>query len=103
MTQAVTRTPDAPWVCPKCGGHAYRHVGVSQAPALMYVQCATCGHTGGFEHPPRAAFSELANALQAALLLSIELEASAPEHLDAVAHLQSAIRRAVAAMRQLQS
>jgi hypothetical protein len=69
----------------------------------MYVQCATCGYTGGLDHQPRAVFSELANALQAALLLSVELEASAPEHFDTVAHLQSSIRRAVAAMRQLQS
>jgi hypothetical protein len=47
--------------------------------------------------------SELANALQAAILIGVELEAKAFDHFDDVGVLQDALRRAVTAVRKLQS
>jgi len=55
------------------------------------------------EHPDREVISELANALQAAILVGVELEAKAFDHFDDVGVLQDALRRAVTALRKLQS
>ena len=48
-----------------------------------------------------AAISDLANALQTAVLIAFELETVAFEHFNHVGELQAALRRAVDALRRL--
>ena len=50
----------------------------------------------------RAVISELANALQSAVLITAQLQTKASEHGNAVANLERTLRRATATMQQLQ-
>jgi hypothetical protein len=86
--------------CPRCTGVA-RVLGVS-ASLLVYRRCRSCGHVATSEHADREAISDVANALQVAVLLTFELEASAFEHLNQIGDLQVALRRATTALLRLQ-
>ena len=69
----------------------------------MYLKCHDCGHLSAAEHSDREAISELANALQSALLYSVELEtALAPVSGGReLGNLQQALQRALVAVRAL--
>lgn len=88
-------------VCVKCGCDGVSVAGVSHS-LLVYLRCDTCGYLATTEHSYREAVSDLANALQAAVLISVELEAKAFDHFDVVGSLQDALREAVTALRKLQ-
>jgi len=86
--------------CAKCSGDGLSVVGVSHA-VLVYLQCDACGHAATIEHPDCQVVSDLANALQAALFFSLELEAKAAGQFDDVVRLRFALERAVTALRKL--
>jgi hypothetical protein len=86
--------------CAKCNGEGLSVVGVSHA-LLVYLRCNACGHAATIEHPDSQVVSDLANALQAAVFFSVELEAKAVDQLDDVGRLRFALERAVTALRKL--
>jgi hypothetical protein len=64
--------------------------------------CRTCGNTTVLGGVDQAAFSELANAVQSAVLASEELQAKTrPENISDIRSLQAALRRVTLALRRL--
>ena len=88
-----------PPLCERCGGSTHQ-IGVSRS-LLVYFRCQGCGRIATAAHHDSEVVSDLTNALQAALLLSVELEAKAMGQFDDVGRLQDVLRRAVVAARKL--
>jgi hypothetical protein len=91
---------DQKTVCQKCGASGARFVGMSHA-LLVYFWCDACRHTTTVEHPDHEVISALANALQAAVLISTELKAKTVGRLDDFDSLQDVLRNAVTALQKL--
>jgi hypothetical protein len=92
----------APFDCTKCGGADLQVIGLSRA-LVMYLQCDGCGHVSAAEHSDREAVSDLANALQSAVLLSEDVAAAvrASKPVSDVGRLQHSLQQAVAALQRL--
>jgi hypothetical protein len=67
------------------------------------LHCHACGHAAHVDIDDREVVSDLANAVQTAVLVSLELEAKAVAHGEEIARLQGALTRAVTALRRLRS
>jgi hypothetical protein len=64
--------------------------------------CRACGHVGLRDEADPVSISDLANALQGALFLSMEVDDMRPHRGDQVGALQAALKRAVITVRGLQ-
>jgi DNA-directed RNA polymerase subunit RPC12/RpoP len=87
-------------VCPKCGTetHITRE---SHAHENFYIQCDACGHRVAVVRLDAEVISEVANALQAAVLLMAQLQAQALQPVDDIRRLRDMVRRAFVALRVL--
>lgn len=69
---------------------------------VLCICCRACGHTTVIDAADEEVLSELANAIQAAVLVSGELRSTATfERADDADKLHTALRRVVAALQRL--
>jgi hypothetical protein len=87
--------------CRKCGG-SDTFLDTSTHSLVLCICCRTCGYAGVLGGADPARFSELANAVQTAVLVSEALqEDAATDRVHEIRKLRAALKRITLALRQL--
>jgi hypothetical protein len=87
--------------CRRCGSWDTA-ADTSTCSLILGICCRCCGHVTIIDAADPEKVSDLANAIQAALLEAADLTTETAVHREEIRRLQGALRKAVIALRQLQ-